>query len=174
MATGNAGFFETLNEVNPTLVYVAFDPGKSTGIAAWEDPTEAPIVMGLEVDETGLDLFFDFLDKQETPPKVFILEEYRVFNEKFNHQGDKVLTAQRIGEIKAWARRHGTQVVEQRPDRLRTGLTWAGVDIPRGHPADWLSAFGHGYFYLYNNDLIKTSRVLQERRPLGAKVIDNE
>lgn len=173
MSTGNTGFFHTLWSLGPTLNYIAFDPGKSTGIAAWEDPAKDPVILGLEVDEEGLDLLFDYLDKQETPPLKFIYEEYRVFNDRFNHQGKSILTEQVIGQIRGWARRHDTEVVRQRPGCLRTGLTWAGVDIPRGHPADWLSAFGHGYFYLYNNDYIKKSRVLQERKPLGAKVVDN-
>lgn len=158
-----------LEIAKPTMDYVAFDPGESTGIAAWCDNHSLPTVVGLEVNEEELDTFLDLLESYI--PKIFIIEEYRVFNDKFNHQGDKVQTAQVIGNLKGWARRHSVQVIEQRPDCRVPAAAWAGVTLPRGHMPDWQSAFLHGYFYLYNNDIIKESRVLKERRPLGAKEI---
>lgn len=156
------------------LKYAAFDPGGSTGIAGWDNPREAPVVFGKEADFPGVVEFLRTLQAQENLPLVIVLEEYRIFNDKFNHQGSKVLTIQVIGAIKGWAVQHGVEVVEQRPECLRTGLTWAGLDVPKGHPPNWLSAFGHGFYYLHKNKLAGKARVLQERRPLGARIIEDE
>ena len=156
---------------SPDLLYVAFDPGHNTGIAAWCDPTENPIVFGHEADFQGVIHFLSKLELQMNLPVVIVIEEYRVWDDK---KGSKELTIQVIGAIKGWCLKHEIPLVEQRPTVRRTASAWSGVPWPKGHMPDWMSAFLHGYYYLHKNKLDKRSRVLEERRPLGASIVENE
>lgn len=145
-----------------SLRYVAFDPGETTGIVGWDNPLDVPPPVVKESNQEKVDKFLQ--GQEDHPPEVFIFEEYRVFNNEYNHQGSKVYTIQVIGQIKAFARRHKILLVEQRREYRKTGLLWAGITIPKGHMPNWMSAYGHGYYYLRKNNLVP-SRVLQERGP---------
>lgn len=143
------------------LQYVAFDPGKSTGIAGWFDPTKPPVVLGEEVNREGLAAFLK--EHHKDPIKKVMYEPYRVFNNVFNHQGNDVLTARIIGQIEAWATIIGAELVEVRPELKRTAAKWAGVPYPKGHCPNWQAAFFVGYYDLRRCNLIP-SRVLQQRQ----------
>lgn len=140
------------------IVYVSWDPGQSTGVACWSAFAEPLIIKELKSDKER----DDFLDSLEGEPiKKFIIEEYRVYGSKaFAHVGSKVYTAQVIGDLKSWARRHNVQVVEQRADIKEIGCKWAGIPFRKTtHMPDGQSAFVHGYYYLHKAGLIR-ARVL--------------
>lgn len=145
------------------LNYIAFDPGKRTGVAGWDDPALPPILMDV-MEETQRDAFFVSLENR--PPKVIILEPYRVWNHKFNHEGNKLYTSRVIGQIEAFCRRYGVKIIEVQPSLKSTAAQWAGVKIPKGHMPDMLSAFLLGYYHLRITNLAP-SRLLQERKANG-------
>lgn len=140
--------------------YISWDPGgsataRTTGIALWDPDAELIDMKSLNEEE---------FDKQiESIPEtveVFILEKYVPFGH-INHTGNKLTTAQRIGDIKGYARRHKIEIVEQRSDILTIAAMWAQYKIPRNrkgekqHIPDYWSAYLHGYYYLFNKGLIK-------------------
>lgn len=136
------------------IVYVSWDPGQSTGVACWSE-TGDPLDVGTELkSDDARDRFLDRLESH--PVREFIIEEYRVYGSKaLAHTGSKVYTAQVIGDLKSWARRHGVKVIEQRSDIKEIAAKWAQVKVPKGHMPDWMAAYLHGYYYLHRKGLIK-------------------
>lgn len=136
-----------------TVTYVSWDPGeKTTGRVKWNEA-------GFPVDIVELTegQFDKDLESMEASVSVFIVEQYRPYGH-VQHTGNKLLTAQRIGDIKGYARRHGILVVEQPAQILKVAAMWSGTPIPKGkgfHWPDWQSAFLHGYYYLSDKGLIK-------------------
>jgi len=155
-------------KIRPTVPkgihYVSWDPGETTGAACWNEKAQ-PLLMGPQMQFKGdkeRDAFLDSLEGE--PIKKFIIEEYRVYGSKaFAHIGSKVYTAQVIGDLKSWARRHNVEVVEQRSDIKEIGCKWAQIPYKKGaHMPDWQSAYVHGYYYLHKAGLIR------------AKVLDSD
>jgi hypothetical protein len=147
--------------------FVAFDPGLRTGIAAWNSEGVISIIHKTVHGDAALDEFLDSLEVEE--PDVFIIEEYRVYGSNLKaNVGSKVHTAQVIGCLKAWARRHKVIVVEQRSDIKEVAALWSGTELPpkhkrkNWHMPDWMAAYLHGYYYLHNIGLIKP-RILERR-----------
>lgn len=105
---------------------------------------------------------FDEVLSDLTTAEVWVIEEYRVRNSKFNHENSKVDTIQVIGDLKGVARRQGIRIVEQRAQDRLIGAKWARVQVPKGHMPDEMSAYLHGYYYLRRNNLIK-SKLLEEK-----------
>lgn len=149
------------------IKFVAFDPGLRTGIAGW-NAQAVPILIHKTVHgDAALDEFLDTLE--DHPVDLFIIEEYRVYGSNLGaNVGTKVHTAQVIGSLKSWARRHNVAVVEQRADIKDIAAKWSGTKIPKSpsgkktHMPDWMAAYLHGYYYLHNVGLIKP-RVLERR-----------
>jgi hypothetical protein len=136
------------------IKYVSWDPGQTTGMVHWNEKGEPINVKELKGDE-ALDEALDELEPA-TEIETFIIEEYRVYGSKaIAHVGSKVLTAQVIGNLKAWARRHNIKVVEQRSDIKNIAAKWSQTKIPKGHMPDWMAAYLHGYYYLHNKGLIR-------------------
>lgn len=143
------------------ICYVAFDPGLRTGIAAWDKDANIQIINKVVHGDIALDEFLDTLE--EHPVEYFIIEEYRVYGSNLKaNVGSKVHTAQVIGSLKSWARRHNVKVVEQRADIKNVAALWSGTKIPKGHMPDWMAAFLHGYYYLHSIKKIKP-RVLERK-----------
>lgn len=141
--------------------YLAFDPGLRTGIAGWNESGVTTLVHKTVHGDIALDEFLDTLE--EDPPDVFIIEEYVVYGSNLKaNVGSKVHTAQVIGSLKSWARRHKVIVVEQRSDIKGIAAKWSGTVIPKGHMPDWMAAYLHGYYYLHRLGVIKP-RVLERK-----------
>lgn len=149
------------------ITYVAFDPGQRTGIAAWDKDANIQIVNKTVHGDVALDEFLDTLDGE--PVEYFIIEEYRVYGSNLKaNVGSKVHTAQVIGSLKSYARRHKIAVIEQRADIKEIAALWSGTKLPpkhkrkNWHMPDWMAAFLHGYYYLHIQGKIKP-RVLERR-----------
>lgn len=147
------------NQSFPPLDYIAFDPGKRTGVCAWKDPAQSPVLLSV-MEESERDRLISFLRLQ--PPKILIYEPYAVFNNVYDHQGDEVYTAQVIGQLLSLCREKAIEAVKVSPELKKIAARQAGVPIPRGHMPDQLSAFLLGYYHLRKINLIP-SRVLQQR-----------
>jgi hypothetical protein len=137
-------------------IYASWDPGEvTTGRCFWDDKAN-PLIM----DELVQKDFDEIIENLPTTIQVFIIEQYRPYGH-IQHTGNKLLTAQRIGDLKGCARRKGIKVVEQPANILKIASMWSGMELPPGHTPDWMSAFLHGYYYLYNKGLIEP-RVLKD------------
>lgn len=142
--------------------FVAFDPGLRTGIASWNEHGVIVQVHKTVHGDEALDEYLDTLD--DHPVGVFIIEEYRVYGSNLKaNVGSKVHTAQVIGSLKSYARRHQITIVEQRADVKGAAAKWSGTQIPSGHMPDWMAAYLHGYYYLHRVGLIKP-RVLERKQ----------
>lgn len=147
-----------------TTSWISFDPGKTTGITVWyqEVEKEPQCIQVGQLNEEELDIFLDELPKNKIPD-VFIIEEYRIFGQKKNaHVGSKVETIQVIGQLKAFARKHKIEIIEQPANILVIAQLWSGKKMPKDHSnSHWVSAYNHAYYYLHKQGLLK-ARVLQE------------
>lgn len=146
-----------------TTGWISFDPGKTTGVTVWGENNEDQEIRCILVGQFNEQELDEFLDKcASIPPKVFIIEEYRIFGQKKNaHVGSKVETIQVIGQLKAFARKHKIEVVEQPANILVIAQLWSGTKMPKDHSkSHWVSAYNHAYYYLHKQGLLK-ARVLE-------------
>jgi hypothetical protein len=152
-----------LDSIIDVLEYISWDPGEMTGVVCW-DANGKPLAIA-QMDETDRDAFLDELRELLKQPgvyiKMFIIEEYRIYGSKANaHIGQKLGTAEVIGDLKSFARRHFIKVEEQAATILTIAQKWSGVRIPKTHSkSHWASAFNHGYYYLHRMGIIP-ARVL--------------
>lgn len=140
--------------------YLAFDPGVSTGWAAFDSAGEVSAKGILR----GLDELMDFLEDC-TRPETVIYESYRVFGHKAKaHIGSKMETVQAIGVIKARTSRWKCILVEQPSSILPIATKWAGVKLPSNHDKSHdIAAYLHGVYYLQKEG-IRESRLVKELR----------
>lgn len=138
-------------------MYLAIDPGKTTGFAHFDPNSE--IVINDKIK--GEDAFLDFLEKylEVHEIKVFIVEAYRNRPGPANKHNvwSKNETSQHIGAIKRIARKAGITVVEQEPSPcLAIGLKFLDMDnrYKGKHVPDEISALAHGTYYLKKNGIL--------------------
>lgn len=147
--------------------WVSFDPGKTTGMTFWiknKETEEPQCILVNQFNEEELDDFLEDIGGNPLKqPDVMIVEEYRIFGQKKNaHVGSKVETIQVIGQLKAFARKHKIEIVEQPANILVIAQLWSGKKMPSDHSkSHWVSAYLHAYYYLHKQGLLK-ARVLQE------------
>jgi hypothetical protein len=137
--------------------YIAFDPGGSTsrrsvGYAGFDERGEPTGLQG----KLTFDELFDFLETLDKQPlKVIIYEGYTV-SPYVRHGGQKILTIQAIGAIKAYAKRKGIKLEEQRNTVLPVAHKYAGIKQDnKKHLDDWVSAYLHGHYWLVTRNIAK-------------------
>lgn len=135
-----------------TIMYLAIDPGNTTGWAIFDDNGET-----IEFNEiTGHDAFLDWLDERTESFDEVIIEEYRVRNQQFNHQGSTIPTVQLIGAITRWARKRGIPISMQPSSVLPIACKFVGYPYRQGsHVPDRISALAHGVFWLQKKKIRK-------------------
>src|SRR5687768_12391073 len=97
--------------------YIAFDPGDTFGVAAWN---EIPKCVLLEqMSRAELVQFLKELDRSTI--KKFIIEGYRILGAKAKaHIGSEVATIQDIGRLKMYCELYDLEYVVQSPSILQT------------------------------------------------------
>jgi len=142
-----------------SLIVAAFDPGKSSGYAIFEDAVIKD--MGILV---GFAKLGDFLETDELIQKanVFVIENFRI-RPGVNHSWSEVPATKAIGVIEAKAMRLKTKIIRQEPSILPIAVKWSHVDhnaLPhdKSHSA---AAYNHGVYFLIKNKLME--------HPLAAK-----
>jgi hypothetical protein len=134
--------------------YLVFDPGLSTGWAAFDEKGDVQAKGILR----GLDELISFLSDREDYPDVVIYEGYTVFGHKAKaHIGSKVETVQAIGMIKVYASRWKAEIVEQPSSILSIAQLWSGVRLPSNHDKSHdIAAYNHGVYYLQKSGIRKS------------------
>jgi hypothetical protein len=146
-------------------VYVSWDPGggqrRSTGMVSWD--AQGQEISRAALNPQQLDFTLQILENVKTI-KVFIIEKYVPYGH-VNHTGRKLVTSECIGQLKAFARRWGIRVVEQRSDIKRIAAMNAGVQwiwSAKKHMPDDIAAYLHGFYYLDKIGLIRP-KVLDDK-----------
>jgi hypothetical protein len=149
--------------VAPT--WISFDPGKRTGVAAWNDKGGCKGKTEYLEDDLIFYLRFQMKASRNSDygkPKAIIYEPFRVRPDKaLKFAGSVHEEIQVIGMIKLFAAELEVPLVESSPNNLKIAAMWSGTKIPaKGHIANPVSAFLHGYHYLHTIGVIPP-RVLE-------------
>jgi hypothetical protein len=140
---------ELKNKQNGEPVYIAIDPGKTTGYALFNEQGLSTFIGKI----TGEDKFLDELESLVAGGsiKIMIIEGYRNRPNMIHNMRSTNPTSQHIGAIKRIARKAGITVVEQAASpALAIGLKFLGVAhlYVNKHVPDEVSALAHGTYYL--------------------------
>lgn len=132
---------------------LSMDPGKKCG---W-----AEIEFGGKVLKSGVVLYTDLPEFLETIDRdglvTIVYEEYRVLRSHAQHHTGSVLeAAQCIGILSAYSKFHGIRIHKQPQIVRKMGAKFAGIELPKGHTPDELSAILHGIAYLKSVRQYKT------------------
>lgn len=133
------------------MITISFDPGETTGVAVFDDDKV------YSWDQIPMDKILDFLS-DEPKPDVVIYENFQLLPHKAKALiGSKFETIQVIGMIKAYAHRHGAELIEQRPGIKSIAEMWTGVKPPKNHKQSHkVDAYNHGAYYLCRIGVMKT------------------
>lgn len=136
-----------------TTVYVAIDPGLTTGYALYDEAGRMLDMGSFKGTPENVIEFFGRIPNID----VAIVEEYKIYPHKMHqHVGSKVETIQVIGMVKTCAANIGADVVEQQSSVKPIGYNYLGKKPPsnkkRSHMWD---AHAHGTFYLVSKGIVK-------------------
>jgi hypothetical protein len=138
------------------VTYVSWDPGETTTGRTYWDECANVVDMG-DLSEAEFD---QEMEKIPDTVQVFIIEEYRPYSH-VNHTGDKLLTAQRIGDLKGYARRKNIKIIEVPANCKPIAAMWSQTKIPKTkqgkkkHMPDWMASYLIGYWWLFQQGLIR-------------------
>lgn len=123
---------------------LAFDPGKSTGVAIFTWPTgELKIKTSMPYDKLTA-----FIADIPINVAAIVVEDY-IIRPGVGNRGHARGEAMRvIGQLEAASYRLGCTLVKQRPEVRLIAAKWSGIKVPKGHMPDDMSAELHGIYYL--------------------------
>lgn len=140
-------------------MYLAFDPGKTTGWAKFKDDGSADGYGQVSIDELvekceewkREDEFNDLLI-------AVIVEDFVLFKHKAQQQtGSKMEASQAIGILRTLASATGAKFILQPSNIKSTAQKWTQLFPPSNHKnSHWVDAFNHGAYYLINQGIRKT------------------
>jgi hypothetical protein len=140
-------------------MYIAFDPGKVTGWATFDDNGDVRH-MGQATIEELIGFVEDLVIAKDTHPiKVVIYEDFIIFKHKAKYlTGSRVEASQAIGIIKGLAQRVGAELIMQGSDIKPIAQKWTQIRPPSDHSQSHkIDAFNHGAYYLINKGIRKTA-----------------
>lgn len=129
---------------------IAFDPGKTTGVAYF---VNGQVKAQHQIKLDDLDEFLE--DKYErifrnADPGVVIYENFKLFSWRAKQQSGSAMEAsQAIGMIKSFARRTRASIFDQSPQIKPIGYKWAGLTAPKNHSKSHeVDAYVHGVYWM--------------------------
>ena len=141
-------------------MYLAYDPGKTTGWAMFDDAGES-----VQYGQLSLDELVTHVDSMTTrsltedPLVAIIVEEFKLFGHKAKHQvGSQMEASQAIGILRVLANNTGAEFVLQPPTIKAMAVKWTQLS-PKGlahAKTHWIDAFNHGAYYLIKRGIRKT------------------
>lgn len=136
---------------------LAFDPGKITGIAIFNQDGTLLGMEQLPLD-SGDNNLLKWTAWYPYPVSLVIYEKFITFRQKAMQQvGSKQETAQAIGLIKGLAFRKQAELVEQKPDIKPIASKWSGVTVPSNHAiSHQYDAYLHGFYLLHQRGIVKS------------------
>lgn len=142
-------------------MYLAFDPGETTGVAEFNSNGE--IVAKWQLDFVEL---VEFLRDHKGPTAVVICEEFKVFGHKAKgFTNDRMEVSQAVGVIRAFAMNQCAEFVYQPPLIKSVAEKWTGVKVKGAHKnTHWQDAFLHGAYYLIVNKIRRTELEMSEEK----------
>lgn len=140
-------------------MYLAYDPGKTTGFTRFNNEGEPETYGQLSLEEL-MDHVDLMLHRHDSDPlKAVIYEQFAVYRHKAQKlTGSKMEVAQAIGIIKKLAKDTGATLVVQDASIKSVAEKWTQVSA-KGLSHDkthWIDAFNHGAYYLINQGIRKT------------------
>lgn len=136
-------------------MYLAFDPGDTTGWASFDDEGNV-----IEKGQLNLEELMDKCREWRSAPiKVVIYEDFRIFRHKAQKfAGNKMVVSQTIGIILSMAREAGAKVVSQPSSIKPIAEKWTQVK-PRGphSQSHEIDAYNHGKYYLIGEGICKSA-----------------
>lgn len=148
-------------------MYLAFDPGKTTGWAMFEPDN------GMLVDsgQASLEQLMSLCREWETLDlQGVIYEQFRVFRHKAMQQtGSKMEVAQAIGIIKSLAHHKNLQPVVQESNIKSIAEKWTGIKVPADHSISHrYDAILHGSYHLIGKGIAKSRLQIEEEAKRNA------
>lgn len=143
-------------------MYLAIDPGMSTGIAYFDEKGKE--VFKLQI--VGIEELYIWLHTFTMPFEYLIYEAY-VIRPGVPHGGDEVPAAQVIGILKGFAHANKKVLVKQLAHERIPAYAWQGKAYSsKSHPkdSDQESALAHGLTYLVKNGVVKVNDLLPVSR----------
>lgn len=135
-----------------TAVYLALDPGETTGWATFDDEGEL-LAMGQfpQRDQTQ-----ELTALITSSLKAVIIEDYRNFAWMQQKKWSRNQTSKNIGAIEMLCELRGVPFHLQGSDKLKIGLMYAGIgSLPSNHSiSHQYSAVGHGTYWLRVNEIL--------------------
>lgn len=146
-------------------MYLAYDPGKTTGWARFSDEGEA-----VSYGQVSLDELMDHLDEMAAvgePIQAVIVEDWLLFKRKATQQvGSRMEASQAIGILKKFAKDNDANFVLQPSNVKSIAQKWTQLKPVGSHAnSHWVDAFNHGAFYLINAGIRKTQLEREHERP---------
>jgi hypothetical protein len=140
-------------------MYIAFDPGKMTGWATFNNDGSV-LAMGQVTIEELITLVDQLvLNNDLVLIKAVIYEDFIIFKHKARHLvGSRVEASQAIGIIKSLAQRTGAELVMQGSDIKPMAQKFTQIYPVGSHSESHkIDAFNHGAWYLINKGIRKTA-----------------
>lgn len=141
------------------IKFLAIDPGKRNGIAAYNEYGLMQWMRTVLYDELT-----NFLRKQEEV-KVVILEDYTVFPHKAKqHIYSDLITPRAIGKVEGWCEARNIKLVKQGSSYKAMGYKYLGKKpLPKSNPMNHaVDAHAHGIYYLVNNNIVSAGSLLSD------------
>ena len=136
--------------IEPPKRLIAFDPGKATGWAIFQDglPKDFGDIRGL----SKLDDFLIALDDID----FAVYEDFRLYSHKALQQsGSHMEASQAIGKIEIWAKMRKIACIAQPANVLPVAQLWSKMKMPRNHDkSHHISAYNHAVYYLVKNKMM--------------------
>lgn len=137
-------------------MYLAYDPGKTTGWARFSDAGDA-----VSYGQVDLEELMDHLDEMAAtgePIIAVIVEDWLLFKKKAAQQvGSRMEASQAIGILKKFAKDVDAEFILQPSNIKSIAQKWTQLKPVGSHSqSHWVDAFNHGAYYLINAGIRKT------------------
>ena len=137
-------------------MYLAYDPGKTTGWARFSDAGEAVSYGQVDLDELMEHLDEMAFEREEI--KAVIVEDWLLFKKKAVQQvGSRMEASQAIGILKKFAKDNNAEFILQPSNVKSIAQKWTQLKPVGSHAnSHWVDAFNHGAYYLINAGIRQT------------------